>query len=59
MTVEEKQFAIDLLRALDEGIGVDTKGFNDSYYEAHIEECHREIKRTIKVLLNKGYKKLI
>jgi hypothetical protein len=57
MSAEDKQFAIDLLRALDEGIGTDTSNNDDNYYAGQMDGCRRELKRTIKVLTDKGYRK--
>lgn len=57
MTAEEKQFAVDLLRALDEGMGTDTHNISDDHYKESLQSCHREIKRTIRQLIAIGYKK--
>ena len=57
MSPEDKQFAIDLLRALDEGMGDDTSNRDDNYYLSQFEGCRHEIKRTIKKLNSLGYKK--
>ena len=57
MSIEEKQFAIDLLRALDEGLGDNTQAITDSHYQEVFEGCRKETKKTVEFLISLGYKK--
>lgn len=56
MTAEEKQFAIDLLRALDMGVGGELL-IDEEYLKSIPKEDKTSIKKAINYLIKAGYKK--
>ncbi len=56
MNEQEKQFAIDLLKALESAWGYPDKSLEE-YMSDLKGSCRKEIKKTINVLIKLGYKK--
>lgn len=56
MTKIERQFAIDLLRALDIGMEVEVKTIKE-YEEDLFGETRKEILTAIREMISQGYKK--
>lgn len=57
MTAKEKQFAEDLLRALDIGLGDEPKE-NEDYFDLVTGHTRKEILKTIRELIRLGYGKI-
>ena len=57
MTSEEKQFALDLLKALDIGMG-DTLKSDEEYKNDLFLQTKKDALRTVRYLMEKGYKNI-
>jgi hypothetical protein len=57
MNAQEKQFALDLLRALDVGMGDPLR--TEEAYQADLHSaCRTEIKKAVQYLIAHGYQKV-
>lgn len=56
MTAQEKEFAKDLLEALDKGMNLQGREQTD-YDEDLTGDTRKEILKTIRLLISKGYRK--